>query len=142
MPDQASYLRTLLVDDNECFLKSMGRLLARESLIKVVGSAASGNEAIQLARLLQPDLILMDISMEGMNGIEATSIIKSQPDAPRIIILSLNDSETVLAATQLVQADGFISKVQAGNELMPLIRNLFLHSLTPMSLTIAPVLAA
>jgi DNA-binding NarL/FixJ family response regulator len=118
-------IRTLLVDDNPEFLDAAGRFLASDPDIEIVGSAISGLEAIQQVSLLNPDLILMDLAMPGINGLETTRRIKAEPGSPRIIILTLHDNPEYRSASNSVNADGFIAKSDFGSDLIPLIRLIF-----------------
>ncbi|MFQ5754097.1 MAG: response regulator, partial [bacterium] len=81
-------IRTLLVDDNCEFLTSCKRFLSKFPEIEVVGYANSGYEALQQLNLLKPDLVLLDIIMPKMNGLEATRRIKSQSKSTRVVILT------------------------------------------------------
>ena len=80
-------LKTLLIDDNEAFLVLAGHLLQGNSRVQVIGRGFNGYDAVRLAESLKPDLILMDLSMPGMGGLQATRLIKAQDDphhlAPR-----------------------------------------------------------
>jgi DNA-binding NarL/FixJ family response regulator len=118
-------IRTLLVDDSPEFLDAAGRFLAADPDIEVVGSAISGIEAIEQVSLVKPDLILMDLAMPGINGLETTRRLKAEPGAPRIIILTLHDNPEYRAASESVNADGFIAKSDFGAELLPLIHLIF-----------------
>ncbi|MCS7061447.1 MAG: response regulator, partial [Anaerolineae bacterium] len=82
-------IRTLLVDDNIAILDSVERYVKSLPGVEVVGRARSGQQAIQLVVQLHPDLVLMDVTMPGMNGLEATQQIKKLPGAPRVIVLSV-----------------------------------------------------
>jgi DNA-binding NarL/FixJ family response regulator len=118
-------IRTLLVDDSPEFLEAAGRFLASDPDIEVVGSALSGKEAIEQVALLNPDLILMDLAMPGINGLETTRRIKEETKAPRVIILTLHDNPEYRAASESVNADGFIAKSDFGAKLIPLIHQIF-----------------
>jgi glucose-1-phosphate adenylyltransferase len=118
--------RILLVDDSQHFLESAQRFLAEELGIEIVGTALSGAQAIEKSAQLHPDLILMDVAMPEIDGLEATSHIKAQPHAPRIIILTLYDTPKYREAAHNAGADGFIPKADFGEKLLPLI-----HSLLP-----------
>ncbi len=115
----------LLVDDSPDFLDSALGFLLAHSRHNIVGLAQSGREALDQVTALQPDLVLMDISMPGMNGIEATKQLKTRPDAPRVVILTLYDTQEYRSAARRAQADGFIAKSEFGNQLLPLIDVLF-----------------
>jgi DNA-binding NarL/FixJ family response regulator len=118
-------IRTLLVDDSPEFLDAAGRFLASDPYIEIIGSALSGQEAIKQIDSLKPDLVLMDLAMPGINGLETTRRMKSGPGAPRVIILTLHDNPEYRSASESVQADGFIAKSDFGLELLPLIHLLF-----------------
>ncbi|MEI2582541.1 response regulator [Scytonema sp. PRP1] len=118
-------LRILLVDDSLTFLKSATRFLAMDKRLEVVGSVLSATEALELIPLLCPDLVLIDLAMPEMNGLEATRLIKAQPNAPYVIFLTLNDSNEERAAAKVVGADGFVTKSEFSSSLLPLIDSLF-----------------
>lgn len=114
-------LRILLVDDSLPFLESATRFLSEEACLEIVGRASSGKEALEQVMRLHPDLVLMDLAMPGMNGLEATRQIKLQGDAPYIIVLTLSDSNEYRIAAEAVGADGFVSKSDFSTALLPLI---------------------
>ncbi|MEM2126059.1 MAG: response regulator transcription factor [Candidatus Methanosuratincola sp.] len=118
-------IRTLLVDDSPEFLDAAERFLSSDPNIEIVGSALSGKEAIEQIAALNPDLVLMDLAMPGINGLETTRRIKAEPEAPRVIILTLHDNPEYRAASESVNADGFVAKSDFGVELIPLIRLIF-----------------
>ena len=91
--DPAALIRVLLVDDHDLFRKGLVRLLAKDAGIRVVGQAANGREAVALAEKLGPDVILMDIGMPGMNGVEATRVIHRNHPGIRILGLSMYADE-------------------------------------------------
>jgi DNA-binding NarL/FixJ family response regulator len=118
-------LRILLVDDSPTFLESAARFLAMDVRLEIVGRLLSGGEALEQVPRLCPDLVLMDLAMPGMNGLEATRQIKAQLSAPYVVILTLNDSSEYHAASLAVGADGFVTKSEIGTQLLPLIHSLF-----------------
>ena len=118
-------LRTLLVDDSAEFLESAARFLAHAGDVDLVGSARSGHEAITQAAELKPDLVLMDLAMPGLNGLEATRLIKARAGAPRVVIMTLYDTAEYRQAACEATADGFIAKSAIRSDLLPLIANLF-----------------
>lgn len=105
-------MRILLVDDSPIFLAVIGELLNLEPGMEVVGQARSGLEALDQAALLHPDLVLMDLAMPGMDGLEATRLIKARPNPPRIIILTLDDGAQYRYAAAQSNADGCLSKAE------------------------------
>lgn len=118
-------IRVLLIDDNPKFLTAAAHFLATIPRVEVVGCGLSGQEGVEQATCLQPDLILMDVAMPGMNGLEATRQIKAKPNAPYIVMLTMYDDPEYRAAAERVGADGFITKSEFGIQLLPLIHTLF-----------------
>lgn len=117
-------LRILLVDDNAQFLEVAARTLAAVPSIEIVGRALSGRDALEQVNQLQPDLVLMDVAMPNMNGLEATRQIKAQPNAPRVVMLTLYDASEYRAAAEAAGADDFISKAEFDAQVLPLIHAL------------------
>lgn len=122
-------IRTLLVDDSSEFIEAAQRFLAPETNVEIIGQAHSGQDAVEAATKLEPDLILMDLSMPGMNGLEATRQIKALPDPPQVIILTIYDNPEYRTAAQAVEADGFVTKSEFGSELLPLIQKIYAEEL-------------
>ncbi|MEW6207426.1 MAG: response regulator transcription factor [Acidobacteriota bacterium] len=117
-------MRVLLVDDNADFLAALSSFLSDNPGIEIVGRASSGCEAVEAVDIVRPDLILMDVSMPLMNGLEATAIIKSRPDSPQVLMLTLYDSPQYQEAALSAGADGFILKSEVLNDLLPAIRTI------------------
>ena len=118
-------LRILLADDSPHFLELAERFLTTYPWVEIVGHAHSGQEAREQAQCLRPDLVLMDMTMPGMNGLEATRQIKALPDAPCVVMLTLHDSQPYRTAAQAAGADGFVTKSDLGTHLLPVIHSLF-----------------
>ena len=87
------HIRTLMVDDHAAFLDELTHLLEEDHDMDVVGRAESGEDALEQTRTMRPDLVLMDLAMPGMGGLEATRRLKinAGTGAPRIIMLSLHE---------------------------------------------------
>lgn len=103
-------IKLVLIDDHDIVRNGIKSLLEREEGIEVIGEASNGEEAIEIANNLKPDLLIMDIKMPVMNGIEATKAIKSKPNAPKIIILSMHDMEDYVLQSVECGADGYLLK--------------------------------
>jgi DNA-binding NarL/FixJ family response regulator len=118
-------VRTLMVDDHAAFLDELAHLLAEEQEIDVVGRTVSGEDALEQTAALRPDLVLMDLAMPGMGGLEATRRLKAESGAPRVIMLSLHEHSMYRLAAQDAGANGFIPKSKLGTTLLPMIHSLF-----------------
>jgi len=115
-------IRTLVVDDNADFRQRVKEFLASEPEIEVVGEAADGQEAILKARELQPDLVLMDVRMPGINGISATRQLKDEMPELKVLMLSLYDIDEYRKAALDSGASGYVVKIKLVQELIPAIR--------------------
>lgn len=115
-------IRILLVDDQQLIRLGFGLVLGAEEDLDVVGEASNGAEAITLAASLRPDVILMDVRMPGLDGIEATRrIVEAQPSS-RIIILTTFDLDEYAFGALRAGASGFLLKDALPNELTAAIR--------------------
>ena len=106
-------LQILIVDDEKAVRTALGRLLATRKEWEVVGEAADGAEAIGKARELQPDIVIMDITMPEMNGLEATPEIKRQLPEAEVLIFTQHDSTQMVQQAQNAGASGYLLKSQA-----------------------------
>ncbi len=120
-----SSIQVLLVDDNAGFLKSIALILSNYPHVTVVGEAHSGTEALEKNRDLAPNLILMDLMMPEMNGLDATRHIKGGKAPPRVIMLTFYDNAEYRKAARAAGADGFVAKSEISTRLCPLINELF-----------------
>jgi len=118
-------VRTLLVDDNPEFLNSAAGFLSASPQIEIVGLAHSAREGMSLARELSPDLLLIDLSMPAMNGIETTRLVKQLPVPPKVVILTLHNNIAYRVAAENAGADAFVSKADFVDALLPTVRRLF-----------------
>ena len=128
-PDQATASRrprVLIVDDHPLFRAGVRQRLTDFSAeVDVVGEASDGNEAIALVDALLPDVVLMDISMPGMNGIEATRIIKRKQPQVGILILTVYDDDQYVTALLEAGAAGYLLKTVEIEELSHAILSVF-----------------
>lgn len=110
-----SLIRVLIADDHPVFRFGLRALLASEPDIEVVGEATTGDEVIELAAAVQPDVILMDLNMPGPNGIEATQRILQKHPPIGILVVTMFDDDSVFAAMR-AGARGYILKGAEGEE--------------------------
>jgi DNA-binding NarL/FixJ family response regulator len=103
-------IRVLLVDDHILFRKGLVNILNEEKAIEVAGEASNGEEAIEKARELMPDVILMDINMPKCNGLEATRIIKAEMPYVKIVMLTVSDDDDKLFESIKSGAQGYLLK--------------------------------
>ncbi len=120
--EQELAIRILLADDHALVREGTRRLLETESDVEVVAEAASGEEAIDAARRLRPDIAIIDIAMPGIGGIEATRAIKIHCPGTAVLILSAYDDEPYLMALIDAGAAGFLLKSVHGEELIKAVR--------------------
>ncbi len=114
--------RLVLVDDHAIFREALRTMLRAEADIEVVGEAGNGRDAVALARNLNPDILVLDIGMPDMNGIEATAAIVSRSPKIKIIALSTHSDRRFVAEMITAGASGYVVKAAAGTELLRAIR--------------------
>lgn len=102
-------MRVLLADDHALFRAGIASLLGAWGL-EVVGQAGDGKEAVDLARQLRPDLVLMDIGMPGVNGLQATGLIKAELPETKIVIVTASDEDADLFEAIKAGAEGYLVK--------------------------------
>jgi DNA-binding NarL/FixJ family response regulator len=102
--------RVLIVDDVPQVRRELRTLLPLLDTIDVVGEAENGQEAIELAATLRPDVIIMDVEMPIVDGLAATRIIKQERPACRIVVLSIHSEEAIRAQARSAGADDFVDK--------------------------------
>lgn len=96
--------------------------------VQVVGCATSGRAALTQTEGLQPDLVLMDIVMPGLSGLEATRRLKDRPNAPRVVLLSWHNSRDYQRAGSAAGADGFLTKSEFCEQVAAIVHRLFPES--------------
>jgi len=111
----------LIVDDFAPWRAEVRRILAVRPEWEIVGEACDGPEAVRKATELQPDVIVLDIAMPGLNGIEAAKLIRQQSPKSAIIFLTMNDDQHILDAALAVGSARYVLKVNATRDLCPAI---------------------
>jgi len=114
--------RILIVDDHEVIRQNIRSLLTSRDDWSVCGEATDGLQAVEQAKRLRPDLILMDVSMPNMNGIDASRIIRKEVGESLILIISQNDPEIVRRQTEDVH--GFLAKSDIARQLIETIERI------------------
>jgi two-component system response regulator NreC len=110
--------RVLIVDDHAFIRRGVQTILHRFPEWEFCGEAENGKEAIRMADELKPEVIIMDISMPGLNGIEATRAIRKTQPAMKIVLLTLHDSSELLRIAFRAGARGYLLKTDAEQELV------------------------
>ena len=118
----AGNIRVLIVDDLPETRENVRKLLQFESDIEVIGQAGTGEEAVQMAKEHQPDIILMDINMPGIDGIGASQQITESVPSVQIIIMSVQSDPNYLRRAMMAGARDFLTKPFGGDELVAAIR--------------------
>lgn len=116
--------RVLIVDDHEDVLRGLMRLVETEDSSEIVGSATSGRMAVEVARKLKPDLVLMDFSMRDMDGIEAAARIKSDRPETEVVILSIYEGREHAERARDAGIDRWIPKSLPPNRLLDELRSI------------------
>jgi len=113
-----SRARILIVDDHEIFRRGLRSLLESRPEFEILGEAADGLQAIEKATQLKPDLIVMDVSMPQLDGLQATRQIRKKLPQTKILILSQHDTSHMLSAALEAGANGYVTKSQVSRCLL------------------------
>jgi DNA-binding NarL/FixJ family response regulator len=114
-------LRILIADDSELIRTSMIAILKSRPAWEICGEASDGADAIQKAISIRPDVVLLDISMPGKNGLEAARMIRQELPGVKILIVSLNDAAFTLPSALAAGANGCIGKDRLTTDLVPAV---------------------
>lgn len=114
-------IRVLLADDHAIVREGIHQLLSREPDIEVVGEAADGAQALTLARQVKPNLVLMDLAMPGMSGMEATRLLKAELPQTNILVLTMQEGEEYFFSVLQAGASGYVLKGAGSAELLSAI---------------------
>jgi|SRR5271155_23543 len=121
-----STVRVLVVDDYEPFRRLVCSMLGERPALQIVGEASDGLEAVRQAEELKPDLILLDIGLPTLNGIEAARQIRSLAPESKIIFLTQESSADVVREALSLGAWGYVVKARAGSDLLPAVEAVLL----------------
>jgi two-component system nitrate/nitrite response regulator NarL len=114
-------IRVLIADDHRLFAEALEAILAGDDRIKVVGHASDGHEAVRLSQDLKPDVVLMDISMPVLDGIEAVRQIRATDDDSSILMLTGSNSRSDVDRARKAGASGYVTKDRIAAELIDAI---------------------
>lgn len=115
-------LKILLADDHELMRNGLRGMLEAQDDLNVVGEASDGAEAVELALKLRPDVVMMDIRMPRLDGIEATKRLKAHPEAPRVLVLTTFDLDEYVWEAMRAGASGFLLKDAPSGQLTEAVR--------------------
>jgi len=118
-------IRVLLADDHAIMREGTKRLLEAEPDFVVVAEAADGEETVRLAQALRPDIVVLDISMPGLNGIQVGEILRRTVPETRIVILTGYDNEQYAKALLRLGVRGYLSKTSSSRELTSALRSVY-----------------
>jgi DNA-binding NarL/FixJ family response regulator len=140
-------IRILVTDDHAVLRAGLTALLNAEPDLTVVGEASDGSECLRVAQAVQPDVILLDINMPGMNGLEVLPLLRQSTPQSRILVLTMHDDTTYLRQVLRAGGAGYVLKQAADKELLSAIRTVhsggtFLHPAHAQSLLNDPTPAS
>lgn len=127
MPDESASLSTihvLLADDHDILRHGLKMLLSMQQEMQVVGEARTGREAVVIALELMPDVVVMDITMPDMDGLEACQLIRSQQPATQVLMLTMHESEEYFLQALRMGAAGYLVKKAAPSDLQMAINSI------------------
>jgi two-component system nitrate/nitrite response regulator NarL len=119
---QLTASRIIVIDDHPLFRKGVADLISMEPMLQLVGEAADGKSGIPLAERTRPDLILLDLNMKGMGGLEVLRHLKAANIEARIIMLTVSDSEEDVVAALRAGADGYLLKDMEPEQILAHLR--------------------
>ena len=120
----ADPVRVLLVDDQELVRSGLRRILRRKDGFEVAGECDDGAMVEDAVKRLNPDVVLMDLRMRGVDGIEATRRLRAHPSAPPVLVLTTFDDDELVSAALRAGAGGFVLKDSAAEDLVRAVRRL------------------
>lgn len=133
---QRTIIRILLADDHEVMREGLQSMLERQSDIEIVATVGTGRSAVRMVETLQPDVVIMDIGMPDLNGIDATRQITEKIKGVKVLCLSMHKEQSLIGSMLRAGAAGYIVKNCAGRELVQAI-----HTVFEGSTYISPIIA-
>lgn len=121
----AKKIKILVADDHPVVRKGLQSCLGRQDRLKIVGEASDGDEALKKTRELSPDVVLMDISMPGMNGLAVTEVLRKDHPDVKVLVLSVHNNRDYIFRIIQAGAHGFISKEAPPDELLRAIESVY-----------------
>ncbi len=122
MTSDGEKLNILIVDDHPMLRRGVKQLLQLESGLDAIGEASSGQEALEIAEKLEPDLILLDLNMKGMDGIQTLKALRDKDIYSRVVMFTVSDNHDDVIAALKAGADGYVLKETEPEELVSYIR--------------------
>lgn len=120
-----SEIRVILADDHAIMREGLALVIGRQPSIKVVGQAGDGRELLELVRRLKPDVVVLDLSMPVLSGVEAARQLKRARSPVRILALTMHEDATYLAELACLGVEGYILKRSASDQLIEAIRTVW-----------------
>jgi two-component system, NarL family, response regulator len=111
-------IRVLIADDHRLFAEALAAILATDDRFEVVGQANNGEKAVELANSEKPDVVLMDVSMPRLDGVEAARRIKQKPKSAAVLMLTGSSSAADVARAREAGASGYVTKDRIASELI------------------------
>lgn len=122
MSEEQSKIKIVIIDDHQLFREGVKRILAMESEFEIVADGQDGSQALELVKLYRPDVILMDINMPNMNGVEATKeLVQAFPNI-KVLILSIHDDESYVTHVLKTGASGYLLKEMDADALIEAVK--------------------
>ena len=117
-------MRVLIADDNLLIRRAIATLVTNDQAFEVCGEASDGREALEKADILKPDVVLLDISMPGMDGLNLAQMLRQQLPATKILIISQHDAHHLLPRSLEAGANGCVDKARIVTDLLPTLKRI------------------
>lgn len=122
--DENKTIRILIADDHQMFIDGLKALLKREKSFQIIGEVSSGGQAIEFIGKIQPDLLITDISMPGMSGVELTQWVKQHHPEVKVLVLTMYNDREIVNEILMSEAEGYILKNTGKQELVNAIKRI------------------